>query len=198
MDTSHSVGRRRKTQNNTRTDILIAAQHCFVEHGYTHATLRMIGSMAHVNPSLIVHYFGNKKQLFIDASFFNLPHTFDIEVRLNTVPQEQWGKTLADVFVASLDCQWINIFLNLLRMSADNPKTADMLIAFFRHAMINEIQKLGLTHAEQRATLLASTIIGIHFTGHVMRIDEFIVAPSPVQHALFAAYIQSILTIEMP
>lgn len=192
MNHSKGIGRRHNSQGDARTDILTAAQQCFAEQGYTHTTLRAIGAMANVNPSLIVHYFGSKKQLFVEASFFNNNHAFDVAT---TVPQEQWGATLADVFVASLHCEWFNIFLGLLRASADDPKATETLIAFFRRVMMDEIHKLGLSHAEQRATLLVSCIIGIHFTGYVLHMNQLVTAPSAVQHALFAASIQSILTI---
>lgn len=195
MKPSKSLGRRHNAHGNARTDILVAAQQCFAEHGYTHATLRAIGAMANVDPSLIVHYFGSKKQLFIETSFYNSNHTFEVAAQLTTVAQEHWGATLADLFMASLHCEWFNTFLTLLRASADDPKAAETLIAFFRHVLMDEIQKLGLSHAEQRATLLVSCIIGVHFTGHVVRINQLVSAPSSVQHALFATSIQSILTI---
>ena len=197
MNQPNRAGRRRHTEGDTRTDILMAAQQCFAKQGYTHATLRTIGAMANVNPSLIVHYFGSKKQLFIEASFraFNTSHALGMTVHLSTVPQEQWGTTLADLFVVSSHCEWFDMFLNLLRASADDPKATETLIAFFRHTMMDEIQQLGVSHAEQRATLLVSCIIGIHFTGHVLHINQLVSAPSFVQHALFAASIQSILTM---
>lgn len=51
--------------------ILGAARASFAEHGYDRSTIRRIAGEAGVDPSLVIHYFGTKEELF--AASVELP-----------------------------------------------------------------------------------------------------------------------------
>jgi AcrR family transcriptional regulator len=58
---------RRPGASGTREAILLAARARFAEVGYDRATIRAIAVQAGVDPALVMHFFGSKQQLFLDA-----------------------------------------------------------------------------------------------------------------------------------
>src|SRR3954465_3827824 len=58
---------RRPGASSTQAEILRAARKLFLERGYQGATMRGIATEARVDASLIVHFFGNKLNLFSEA-----------------------------------------------------------------------------------------------------------------------------------
>ncbi|MEY3989682.1 MAG: HTH-type transcriptional regulator BetI [Chloroflexota bacterium] len=194
MKQGKRVGRRRGLHGDARGDIIYAAKQCFAEKGYDRATMREIGQIANVDPSLIVHYFGNKERLFAEAVMVDIPD-LNIPERLAGVPREDWSATLAEIFVNIADNnEWFRTLISILRAAASEPKAADMVAQIFRNAIIDKFTLLGISHAPQRAAMLVSFMIGIAYTGHVVGLNEFISAPPEVRRVLMAAFIQPILT----
>ncbi|MFN5060094.1 MAG: TetR/AcrR family transcriptional regulator [Chloroflexota bacterium] len=194
MKQSKLVGRRRGANGDARGDIMRAAKQCFAAKGYHRATMREIGSLANVDPSLIVHYFGSKEQLFAESVITDIPD-LNLPNRLAGIPQERWGITLAEIFVEIAgNNEWFKTLISVLRAAASEPKAADMVAGIFRNAIIEKFAVLGLSHTHQRATLLVSFMIGVAYTGHVVGLDQFITAPPEIRRALIAAFIQPILT----
>ena len=58
---------RRPGAPDTREDILAAARRAFAARGYEATSLRSIAKQVHVDPALLVHYFGSKDGLFLAA-----------------------------------------------------------------------------------------------------------------------------------
>src|SRR5207249_9327090 len=73
-----------------REAILEAARTRFATDGYDRATVRAIASDAGVDPSMVMRYFGTKKQLFARTAEFDLRMP-----DLTAVPREQAGRVLA-------------------------------------------------------------------------------------------------------
>jgi AcrR family transcriptional regulator len=194
MEQRKRVGRRRGANSDARSDIIRAAKQCFAEKGYDRATMREIGGLANVDPSLIVHYFGSKEQLFAESVISDIPE-LNLPTRLASIPQERWGITLAEIFVEIAgNNEWFKTLISVLRAAASEPKAANMVAGIFRNAIIDKFTVLGLSHTPQRATLLVSCMIGMAYTGHVVGLDQFITAPPEIRRALIAAFIQPILT----
>lgn len=194
MKQGKQVGRRRGTEGDARGDIVRAAKQCFATKGYDRATMREIGLLANVDPSLIVHYFGSKEHLFTEVFIMDLPD-LQLAERLATIPRERWGVTLAHMFASIAESsEWFRTLVGVLRAAATEPKAADMVTHMFRSAIIDKFHLLGISHAPQRAAMLASFMIGVAYTGHIVGIDDFITASPEVRRALLAAFIQPILT----
>jgi AcrR family transcriptional regulator len=194
MTQRKQVGRRRGANGDARGDIIRAAKQCFAAKGYDRATMREIGLLANVDPSLIVHYFGSKEALFAESVIIDVPD-LNIPSRLAAVPPERWGMTLADIFVNIADNnEWFKTLIGVLRAAASEPKAAEMVAQIFRTAIIDKFVLLGVSNANQRATMLVSLMIGVAVTGHIVGLDQFITAPPELRRALMAACIQPILT----
>jgi hypothetical protein len=103
--------------------------------------------------------------------------------------------TLADIFVNIADNnEWFKTLIGVLRAAASEPKAAEMVAQIFRTAIIDKFVLLGVSNANQRATMLVSLMIGVAVTGHIVGLDQFITAPPELRRALMAACIQPILT----
>ena len=55
-----------------RDAILAAARRRFADEGYDRATVRAIAGDAGVDPSMVIRYFGSKRELFTAAAEFDL------------------------------------------------------------------------------------------------------------------------------
>src|SRR5579875_2688816 len=108
----------------TRATILSAARSLFSAHGFERTTIRSIAAEAGVDPALVMHYFGNKADLFAAVS------------RLEITFPDLTGATperIADALVPFLIRVWdpAGSFLPLLRAAATNRTAADALLEVF-------------------------------------------------------------------
>lgn len=55
---------RDRQREQTRTRIAVTARRSFATHGYDRTTIRQIATDAGVDPALVMHYFGCKRDLF--------------------------------------------------------------------------------------------------------------------------------------
>jgi AcrR family transcriptional regulator len=72
---------RRPGSGDTRGEILAAARELFAAHGFERTSMRAIARQVHVDPALVLHYFGTKENVFLSA--IELP--FEPEAVLPTV-----------------------------------------------------------------------------------------------------------------
>ena len=73
-----------------------------------------------------------------------------------------------------------------------------MLQAMYQQFFLAELTTLGLTHPELRATMLASIIIGVLYTGTVIGLDGYAVAPIAQKQAMAQSIITAVLNTAMP
>lgn len=78
---------RRPGGPDTRGQILEAAREAFADAGFNGATIRAIARRAHVDPALVLHYFGSKEALFNEA--------IDLPVDITQLAAEVLGPGLA-------------------------------------------------------------------------------------------------------
>jgi AcrR family transcriptional regulator len=104
--------------SSTRDEILEAARATFAEVGYDRATIRRIAAAAGVDPSLVVHYFGKKEDLFAAA------------VKLPLRPEQ----AIDQVFVGGIDGaarRLSTLFFSIW----ENPESREALIGQLRMAL---------------------------------------------------------------
>jgi len=165
------TGRRPGTPD-TRDTILAVARHRFATRGYEATSLRSIATEAHVDPALVIHYFGSKEGLFIAATGLpaDLPELF---ASLAALPRRDFVKALVRGYVQLVDSDSSrNAILALVRSAVSNDRAAAMLREFVTAELLPAVVKFtGHPDAQLRASLVAAQLIGIAVLRHVLRVE---------------------------
>ena len=198
MPAKPKAGRRPAGTSDTRADILAAAKSSFAQVGFDRTTIRGIAEVAGVDPSLVMHYFGSKAQLFVAC--VDVPEqalsVFDI---LESVPREEWGTSIAEVLIPEKGSVAFNpTLVGIIRSASSEPAAAAMIAGMYEQQFLVHLRRLKLSDPALRATMMSSTVIGLAFTGEIVGLPGFTKAPVGKQRALLAAVLQQVLTADMP
>lgn len=176
---------RRPGTSQTRDEILAAARGRFADRGYDATSLRSIASEAGVDPALVIHYFGSKERLFVEATGMpsELPALFR---RLAGLEVRERLETLVRGYIRFSDSDDSrNAMIALVRSAMSSEKAATMLREFMTAEMLPVVAGLpegssaGSSAApgtRLRASLVAAQLIGIAMLRHVVKVE-------PLAHA---------------
>ena len=163
---------RRPGQSGTRERIRDAASRQFAGLGYDRTTIRSVAAEAGVDPSLVIHYFGSKHQLFLAA--VELPFDVaDLVERLQDGPREQVGDRVVrfalDVLAdPSAQARWTG----MIRAAASDPDAARILREVISERIFGPLaEALGSPDARLRANLASSQMIGLVMARYVIAIE---------------------------
>jgi AcrR family transcriptional regulator len=198
MATKPKAGRRPAGTSDTRADILSAAKASFAQVGFDRSTIRGIASAAGVDPSLVMHYFGSKAQLFVEC--VEIPEqalsVFDI---LESVQSKDWGAAIAEVLIPARGSVAFNpTLVGIIRSASSEPAAAQMIAGMYEGQFLVHLRRMKLSEPAMRATMMSSLVIGLAFTGEVVGLPGFTRAPVAKQRALLASVVQQVLTAEIP
>jgi AcrR family transcriptional regulator len=163
---------RRPGASSTQAEILKAARKLFLERGYQGATMRGIAAEAGVDASLIVHFFGNKLNLFSEA----VEWPFDPEEEMPKLfadGRRNVGRNLVALVLRIWDEQGTRSpILTLLGAAVNDSEAAEMLTEFIRHPLFAPLlERLGSDQPELRATLVSSQLVGLGLTRYILRLE---------------------------
>lgn len=163
---------RRPGGEDTRAKIVTAAQTQFAAEGYGHASLRQIGSLAEVDPALIIHYFGTKQRLFAEAMLplFEGPKLLPaaLEGSKNGI-----GLRLAELFVKMTSQPSAQkLMLGLFRSASSEERAAEMIRSFIQTGIIDRVEKfLPGPNKKLQANILGGQMVGIFITRYVLKVE---------------------------
>ncbi len=162
---------RRPGPNTTKALIEDTARKLFAELGYERTSLRQVGLQAGVDPMLVTHYFGGKRDLFL--AVVELP--FDpgaVFEAVLTGDHDSAGTRLATLVLSILDDDVRRRpLLGLVRAATAEPEAAALVRDFLtRNIVIPIAAQLGGEDADYRATLVMSQIMGFTLTRYVLRL----------------------------
>ncbi len=158
--TPRPLGRRPGDPEETRREILAAAQRAFAARGYERATIRAIAHDAGVDPGLVIHHFRNKAELFAAAHElpFNPETLFD---KIAEVVPEERGEAVARAYLGLVAGPGSRVF-SLLRAAATNEAAAAMLREFITDTVVARgIELVNGPDPELRLALIVSHLMGI-------------------------------------
>jgi AcrR family transcriptional regulator len=168
----------RPAGTDTREAILEAARHQFGEVGYRRATLRAVAADAGVDPRLVLHYFGSKRQLFIES--VRLP--FEPEQLVAEVFADD-GQPIAEHAVRTLlgaleDPETRQAAVAIIRAAASEPEAAEII----RHVLTEQAlspltRRIGGDAPQLRASLIGSQFVGLIMARYVVGIEPLASAP---------------------
>lgn len=167
---------RRPGSSGTREGILAAARASFSATGYEATSVRGIAREAGVDPALVHHFFGTKRELFVAA--LELPVDPALVVRgLLADGREDVGARLVRTLLALWDSPDGAAFIGLLRTAATDESAARMVREFLADAILGEVAGvLGGDEPRLRASLAASQVMGLAMARKVVRVEPLATA----------------------
>jgi AcrR family transcriptional regulator len=190
---------RRPGNADTRGEILTAAREQFATKGYRGATIRAIAARSQVDPALVHHYFGTKRQLFVET--LQLPFDPAHLVRAAVDGRrDQTGERLARALLGV----WASdagraTMQSMLRSALTDPESLSVYREFMFDTVLRPItDAVSPDRVPLRATLLASQLIGLAFVRFVAEVEPLATADDEVVVAAIAPTLQRYLTDELP
>jgi AcrR family transcriptional regulator len=194
MDTIKKAGRR-PGKTATKEQIITAAQTFFAKTSYDQTTIRDIAKLAHVDPALIMHYFGTKQELFIAAMTppQRVPQKIAKALKGDT---ETLGLRLATLFVGFLENKTTNhIVVGVLRAVIHVPEAAALLKTILVSPILTVFKASGkLDNPELRATLVQTQLVGLVITRYILKIEPLASLPPEKLITYLAPTLQRYLT----
>jgi AcrR family transcriptional regulator len=186
---------RRPGVSGTREAILDAARRAFAEHGYQHATIRMVADLAGVDPALVHHYFRYKQELFVAAMQLPVNPVEQLTAVLAQDPN-QAGQRMVEVFLSVWDhAADRSPLVALVRSAVGDEHAAAMLREFITEEVLGPVaRRLGGPDARLRATLIGSQVIGLIMARYIVRVEPLASAPAPQLVAAIGPTLQRYLT----
>ncbi|MBH0780326.1 TetR/AcrR family transcriptional regulator [Nocardia bovistercoris] len=186
---------RRPGRSGAREAILEAARARFARNGFDQTSIRAIAGDAGVDPALVHHYFGTKRQLF--AAMAQLP--IDPEKPLSTIleaPIEQLGATILREVVEVWDSPAGPGLVAVLRSMLAG---GDMSMArmFILEVVLERVRLRIATpedDARARIGLVASQMMGILVARKLVGVEPIASMPGPELVAAVGPTLQRYLT----
>lgn len=145
----------------TRAAILGIARSQFGDHGFERTTIRSVASAAGVDPALVMHYFGNKAELFAAASRFDV--TFP---DLSGVAPDRIAEILLPLFVSVWGPD--GPFLPLLRAAATNKAASAALLEVFVDRVAPALATAVPDRPAERAALVGAQVLGLATARYIL------------------------------
>jgi AcrR family transcriptional regulator len=163
---------RRPGPTETPGAIRAAARRQFSELGFDRATIRSIAAEAGVDPALVIHHFGSKQRLFVEAVQLPFPPE-QLITQLATGPRSQVGERAVRFILSVLaDDDARARWLGLIRSAVTEPEATRV----FREILTTRIfrplaEQLGMDEAPLRASLAGSQIVGLVMARHIVLVE---------------------------
>jgi AcrR family transcriptional regulator len=160
---------RRPGGMDTRSAIVAEARRQFGEAGYAPTTLRGVAAGAGVDPRLVLHYFGSKRGLFLEA--VELPVDPSMVVgqafrgESGTV-----GERVAALVLSVLDDPTARqALMGILRSAVTDPEAAELVRDLLSERLLLPIaREVSADQPELRAALVAAQVTGLTIARHVL------------------------------
>ncbi|WP_046734659.1 TetR family transcriptional regulator [Streptomyces humi] len=192
-DTAPVGGSAARRSDASRSAILAAARERFATDGYERATIRAIARDAHIDPSMVMRYFGNKDGLFAAAV------TLDLRMPdLSQVPRTEVGHALVGHFLTVWEEN--EELTAVLRVGVTNAAGAERLQGIFRDQVVPVAQRVcpDPEQVQTRAGLCAAQLMGLALTRYVVRLPPVVALGRPEILAWLGPTVQRYLTAPSP
>ena len=156
----------------TQERILTEARRLFAEAGYDRTTIRAIAAAAQVDPGLVMHYYGNKQQLFARAA------ETGSQTRSQAESQTVLDGTADEIAEQLLDRLRQSLIeepvasLAVLRSMLTHPDAADEVRenAQLRGSTFSKV--IPGDDGELRVDVVSAVLIGVVLGRHLLKLDH--------------------------
>ena len=187
---------RRPGNSSARADILAAAGRAFAERGYARATIRGVAQEAGVDPALVHHYFGNKRQLFIEAMALPANPADLIEGLLSEGDLGDLGERMIRTMLSVWDDEERRApVIALFRSAMSDDQAAAMIREFATIEILGRIVKVADGDRQNlRMNLLATQVFGLLSLRYIIKLEPLASADPEVVVATVGPTFQRYLT----
>jgi AcrR family transcriptional regulator len=161
---------RDEQRERTRARIADAARRRFASDGYDRTTIRGVATDAGVDPALVMHYFGTKRDLF--AAAVRLPADSDLESPGKADPAELVLESLA-AKLGGINEGTLAGLRSMLTHPDATIRARDALRDESRHLA----ERLAGDHADARAALLLALNLGVTIAREILELDALRACP---------------------
>lgn len=159
---------RRPGSPDTRTDVLAAARDAFAEKGFRGTTIRGVAADAGVDPALVHHYFGSKRDLFLAALEFPVDPRELLAPVLEADPQ-QAGEGIVRTLLSVWDDPGLQPQLLALGRAVVSEDGRRLVTEGFIPAIIGPVlARATRDRPEERIPLVASQLVGLVATRYLI------------------------------
>ncbi len=186
-----------RSKTGTRAAILGAARQGFASSGYDRTTIRSVAAEAGVDPALVMHYFGNKRRLFVDAMELPVDPGLVIPELLGDLDEEA-GTRVVRFFLALIDDpESRGPLLGLLRAGISSDELMPRLHEFIESVVVDTVAPRLGADGRLRANLVGSQLLGILLARGVVGVEPLASTDAETLVAAYAPTIQRYLTGEL-
>lgn len=168
---------RRPGRPDTRSEIVSAAARRFARAGYDATSVRQVAADAGVDPALVRRFFGGKEELFgaVAAAVIGPEEAL---AAVTDGPAGQAGARLLRYYLGLLgDVRQPGPLLGLVRSAVTSEHAAGLLRRFLAERLLAGIAaRLSADHAELRAALVASQLVGLAVARYAVRLPPLTAA----------------------
>lgn len=196
--TTQSRRGRRPGAPDTRAAILAAARDRFARVGFDATSIRAIAGDAGVDPALVHHYFGSKRDLFVAA--LELPvDPREVLAPVVDAGLDGAGRRLLTMLLAVWDDEQRRLPLLAFARSALEPSGHHLFQDGFLPVIIRPVlADLGVDEVDRRVPFVASQLAGLILMRYVLRAEPLASMPSEEVVAVVGPTIQRYLDGPLP
>jgi len=190
---------RRPAGQDTREQVLAAARAEFVEHGYEAVSVRGVARRAGVDPGTVRHWFDDKRHLFTASLGLAGVDPSTIARAATDGPVEGLGERLVRAAIEVWDADAGGTVRLVFPAVLADPGLRALLPQFLGAEVLGPIvQRLGVSDARLRTSLVASQMAGLLMTRYMVPIEPLASQPPGRVAALVGPTLQRYLTGELP
>ncbi|QIG44767.1 TetR/AcrR family transcriptional regulator [Nocardioides anomalus] len=188
---------RRPGSPETSATILAEARALFAAQGYAATSVRAVATAAGVDPALVHHYFGTKRELFLAALGAPVdPRTVLGPVVAGGVAGA--GERLVRTFLSVWDDEATRLPLLALVRGVLEPGGERLVADGLLRVVLGPVgEGLGVDQPERRMSLVASQLIGLVMARYVLGLEPLASAPAEDLVAAYAATLQRYLEVPL-
>jgi AcrR family transcriptional regulator len=181
---------RRRGNPDTRAEILDASRREFAAVGYERATVRGIAAGAGVDPSLVIHYFGSKEQLFAESLDFPANPAAVMRGVLAASDGAFGAQLITTVLTVWDDQRTTSPLIAVFRSATGEGVVHDLVREFFQESVLDVLEEeIGAPDARLRAGLIASQLMGLLVGRYLLELDALAAASPPALAAVIGPVI---------
>jgi AcrR family transcriptional regulator len=163
---------RQPGKTDTRGEILGAARAQFAASGYAGATIRGIAAAAGVDPALVHHYFGTKRDLFVAAVDLPFDPGAVVTAGLDGEPAKAGERIVRSILAVWETDAGSTQMQAVLRSALTDDRVLLMLRDFIFQTVLAPIAaEIAPDRPELRTALLASQVVGLAMVRYVIQVE---------------------------